>query len=61
MHALIECVHEWAEFCQALSKNASWAVIVLVAKVRQISPLIWVCLALSYKFGGIFEANSPNT
>jgi hypothetical protein len=41
MHALIECLHEWAKFCQALSKNASWAAIVLVAKGCQISPLIW--------------------
>jgi hypothetical protein len=57
----LSALHDWAKFCKALSKNASWAAIVLVAKGRQISPLIWVCLPLSYNFGDIFEANLPNT
>jgi fumarate reductase subunit C len=57
----LSALHDWAKFCKALSKNASWAAIVLVAKGRQISPLIWVYLPLSYDFGGIFEASSPNT
>lgn len=32
MYAFIECLHDSAKFCKALSKNASWAAIVLVAK-----------------------------